>query len=71
MQLQFALINTVNPLYNNIRYNNKIHYNVNLVCTKIRGSCIFFVVVPMLVLGKTYILCVLLELPRRGDSRRF
>ena len=32
----------VNPLSNHIRYNTKICYNVNLVCTKISGSCIFF-----------------------------
>ena len=32
---------TVKPLYNDIRYNSKIRYNVNLVCTNISGSCIF------------------------------
>ena len=31
---------TVNPLYNGIRYNSKIRYNVNSVCTKINGSYI-------------------------------
>ena len=31
---QWNLTCTVNPLYNDIRYNSKIRYNVNLVCTK-------------------------------------
>ena len=43
---------TVNPLYNDIPYNSKIHYNVNLVCTKISGSCIFSLTVPCHSLGK-------------------
>ena len=30
----------MNPLYNDIRYDSKIRYNVNVVCTKISGSCI-------------------------------
>ena len=29
--------------YNDIHYNSKIRYNVNLVCTKISGSCISFI----------------------------
>ena len=33
---------TVNSLYNDIRYKSKIRYNVNLVCTKISGLCIFY-----------------------------
>ena len=32
---------TVNPFYNGIRYNRKILYNVNPICIKISGSCIF------------------------------
>ena len=36
------LCNTVNPLYNDIRYNRKIRYNIKMICTKITGSCIFF-----------------------------
>ena len=28
------LFSTVSPLYNDIRYNGKIRYNVNLACTK-------------------------------------
>ena len=43
---------TVNPLYNDIRYNSKIRYNVNLVCTKISGSCTFSLTVPCYSLGK-------------------
>ena len=44
---------TVSPFYNDIRYNSKIRYNVNLVCTKISGSCIFFINIPMLFFRKT------------------
>ena len=33
-------VHTLNPLYHDIRYNSKIHYNVNSVCTKISGSSI-------------------------------
>ena len=54
---------TVNPLYNDIRYNSKIRYNVDLVYTKISGSCFllllfFFIVIPILFLRKTYVLCI-------------
>ena len=35
------LINTVNPLYNDIPYNSKIRYNVNSLCTKIRDRVFF------------------------------
>ena len=28
---------TVNPLYNGIRYNSNIRYNVNPICTKIKS----------------------------------
>ena len=31
-----------NRIYNDIRYNSKIRYIVNLVCTKINGSSIVF-----------------------------
>ena len=37
---------TVNPLYNDIRYNSKIRYNVNSVHTKISRSCIFSLIFP-------------------------
>ena len=49
--------NTMNPRYNDIRYNSKIRYNVNLVCTKISGPCIF-INIPMFFFRKTYILCI-------------
>ena len=32
---------TVDPLYNDIHYNSKICYNINLVCTKISVSLFF------------------------------
>ena len=58
---------TVNPLYNDIRYNSTIRYNVNLVCTKISGSCIFFIVTPMLFFRK-HTFCVFV---RVASERRF
>ena len=33
---------TVNPLYNDIRYNSKIRYNVSSVCTKKSADRVFF-----------------------------
>ena len=36
------LLSTVNFRNNNIRYNSKIRYSVNLVCTKVSGSFFFF-----------------------------
>ena len=62
---------TVHPLYNSIRYNSKIRYNVNLVCTNISGSCIFFIDIPMLFFRKTYVFVYLLESPQRGDSNTY
>ena len=51
---------TANPLYNDIRYNIKIRYNISPTCTKISGSCIFFFIdSPMLFFGKTYVLDIL------------
>ena len=61
---------TVNPLYNDIRYNSRIRYNVNLVCTKISGSCIVSLLFPFHSSGK-HTFCVLLESPRRGDSNEY
>ena len=59
VEIKFPHVNnTVNPLYNDIRYNTKIRYNVNLVCTKISGSCIFFINISMLFSNKTYVLCI-------------
>ena len=43
---------TVNPLYNNIHYNSKLQYNMDRICTKISGSCIFSLTVPCYSLGK-------------------
>ena len=43
---------TVNPLYNDIRYNKKNRYNVNSVCKKISGACIISFTVPCYPLGK-------------------
>ena len=54
-------VGTVNPVYNDIRYNSKIRYNVNLVRTKISGTCIFFIVIHKLFFRKT----------RRGDSNKY
>ena len=53
----------VNPLYNGIRYNMKIRYNVNLICTKNQGFVFFFLFFfvfffidsPMLFFRKTYV----------------
>ena len=63
-------LDTVNPLYNDIRYNSKIRYNVNLVCTKISGSCIFSLIFPCYSSGKQTF-CVFLESPHRGDSNKY
>ena len=47
---------TVNPLYNDIHYNSKICYNVNPICTKNQWIMYFFIDIPMLFFGKTYVL---------------
>ena len=58
--------NTVNPLYNGIRYNNKSRYTVNSVCTKISGSCIFSLTVPCYSSRKhTFLILVRIASPRR------
>ena len=59
--------NTVNPLYNDIRYNSKIRYNFSLVCTKISGSCIFSLIFPFYSSG-THAFYVFV---RNASSRRF
>ena len=57
---------TVNPLYNDIRYNCKIRYNVNSASIKISGSCIFSLTVPYFSLGKhTSWIFVRIASPRR------
>ena len=43
---------TVNPLHNDIGYNSKIRYNINLTCTRFGISCIFSLTVPCYCLGK-------------------
>ena len=69
--LKFAIfgkggVKTVNPLYNDIRYNSKIRYNVNLFCTKISGSCIFSLIFSCNSSGQ-HTFCVLVRIasPRR------
>ena len=46
-------VHTENSLYNGIRYNSKIRYNVNPICTK-SAECVFFIDSPVLFYGKTY-----------------
>ena len=64
------ILYTVNPLYNDIRYNSKIHYNVSVVHTKISRSCIFSLIFPFYSSGK-HTFCVFVESPRRGDSNKY
>ena len=49
---KYVIQGTVNPFYNDIRYNSKIRYNVNSVSTKVSGSCSFSLTVPSCSLGK-------------------
>ena len=58
---------TVNPLYNGIRYNSKIRYNVDSICIKISGSCILSLIFPRYSSGK-HTFVYLLESPRRGEK---
>ena len=58
---------TVNPLHKDIRYNSKISYNVNLVCTKISGSCIFSLILPFYTSGKHMFFVIV----RIASLRRF
>ena len=63
---EFVLSYVVSPLYNDIRYNSKIRYNVNPICTKIRGSCIFSLTVPWYSMGKhTFLIFIRIASPRR------
>ena len=57
IKMKLVLGITVNPLFNDIRYNSKIRYNVNLVCTK-SADRIFFIDIPVLFFMKTYVLCI-------------
>ena len=57
--------NTVNPLYNDIRYNSRIRYNVNF-CTKISGSSFFSLIFPCYSSGKhTCTFCVFFRIASR------
>ena len=67
LDIASPMVNAVNPFYNNIRYNSKLCYNVNLVCTKINGSCFFFIDIPILFFRKICFV-YLLESPPRGSS---
>ena len=58
---------TVNPLYNDIRYDSEIRYNVNSVCTKISESCIFSLIYPCYSSGK-HTFCVSVRI---ASARRF
>ena len=58
VRIIFIKRDTLNPLYNDIRYNSKIRYNVNLVRTKISRCVFFFIVIPMLFFRKTYLLYI-------------
>ena len=64
------LISTVNPLYKDIRYNSKICYNVNLVCTKISGLCIFSLIFLFYSSGKDTF-CVFVRIASGGDSNKY
>ena len=59
--------NIVNPLYNSIRYNSKIRYNVDLVRTK-SADRVFFQCYSHVILQENICFVYLLEWPRRGDS---
>ena len=54
--VEFSDTSTVNPLSNDIRYNSKARYNVNLVCAKI--SVYFFIGIPILFFRKAHVLCI-------------
>ena len=57
---------TMNLLCNDIRDNSKIRYNVNPVCTKLRGPCISLLTVPCFSLGKyTFLIFIRIVPPRR------
>ena len=63
---------TVSSLYSDISYNSKIRYNVNLVCTKISGSCTFSLTIKCYSLGKhTFWTFVRIASARRGNSNKY
>ena len=58
--------NTVNPLYNDIHFNSRIHYNVNLINTKISGSFLILFIFPCYSSRKhTFCVVVIIALVRR------
>ena len=61
---------TVNSLYNDIRYNSKIRYNVNLVRTKISDR-VFFHCYSLVIHQENIRFAYLLESPRRGNSNKY
>ena len=69
-KMKLVLGIAVNPFFNDIRYNSKIRYNVNLVCTKISGSYIFHLY-SRVNLHENIRFVYLLESPRRGDSNKY
>ena len=62
--------NTVNPLYNDIRHNSRIHYNANSVRTKSNESSIFSLTVHV-ILQENIRFEYFLEPPPRGDSNKY
>ena len=62
---------TVNPLYNDIHYNSKIRYNVNLVCTKNQRMVYFFNDIPYVIFQENIRFVYSLESPPRGDSSKY
>ena len=59
----------MNPLYNDIRYKSKIHYNVNQAGQK-TADHVLFIDIPMLFFRKNIRFVYLLESPRQGDSNK-
>ena len=60
---------TVNPLYNDIRYNSKIRYNVNSV--RKSADHVFFHWQSHVILEENVCFLYLQESPRRGDSSKY
>ena len=59
-----SVVYIVSPLYNDIRYNSKIRYNVDSVNSNISGSCI------LLFCRKTPF-WIFVRSPHRGDSNKY
>ena len=71
LPLPYYICTTGNPLYNGIRYNSKIRYNVNLVCTKKSADRVFFHRYTHVILQENICFVYLLGSPRRGDSNKY